>query len=55
MVMMKEHQIKEMYEHGLCVTCKAEWSLFTDMERYCDRCKTQIIIIEDEVYFDRGW
>ena len=54
-MMLKEKQIKEMQEHGKCVTCKGEWSLSTKIEKYCESCKTHIIFIEDEVYYDRGW
>ncbi len=54
-MMLKQREVDEMNEHGKCVTCKKEWTLHTDMERYCNRCKTRILILQDEVYFDRGW
>jgi len=54
-MMLKEREVDEMNEHGKCITCKADWSLYTEMERYCKLCKTRIVIIQDEVYFDKGW
>jgi len=49
-MMLKEKEIKELNEDGVCITCKGEWTLLSEMERYCERCATHIIIIEDEVY-----
>lgn len=49
-MMLKEQEVKDMKEHDRCVTCKEEWSLYTDMERYCEGCATHIIIIDDEFY-----
>ena len=33
-----------------CPTCGAEFSLCNDIEKYCDDCKTHIVIFQDEVY-----
>ena len=38
-----------------CLCCGQTWDLHTAMERYCVSCKTQIVIIEDEIYQTQGW
>ena len=55
-MMLKEYEIKDMNENGVCITCKGEWTLVNDEkhrgvgERYCKKCGTHILIIGDEVY-----
>ena len=54
-MMLKEHEIKDMNESGVCIMCESEWTLLNDEEhgvgeRYCENCRTHILIIGDEVY-----
>ena len=49
-MMLKEQEIKKLNEEGVCITCKKEWTLLTELERYCEGCATHIIILDDEFY-----
>ena len=44
-MMLKEQEVKDMKEHDRCVTCNKEWSLHTELERYCEGCATHIITV----------
>ena len=38
-----------------CPNCEAEFTLSTDIEKYCDKCKTHIVIFQDEAYLATGF
>ena len=33
-----------------CPNCEAEFTLCNNIEKYCDKCKTHIVIFQDEAY-----
>ena len=38
-----------------CIMCNGGWTKTTSREKYCESCKTHLLLIEDEVYFTQGW
>ena len=49
---LKEIKLEEV---NCCTLCGGEWTTITLRERYCNGCKTHLVMIEDEVYFTQGW
>tara|TARA_R110002020_G_scaffold29096_5_gene92096 strand:- start:1547 stop:1708 length:162 start_codon:yes stop_codon:yes gene_type:complete len=52
MTMMKN---KDVMASKVCVMCGGKWTMQSAVEKYCDNCKTHILIIEDEIYQQQGW
>ena len=52
--MMALKEIK-MEETLVCIMCGGAWSSQNEMEKYCGKCKTHIVIIDDEIYYAQGW
>ena len=38
-----------------CLTCGGEWSMESDMEKYCGKCNSYLINIDGEIYQQQGW
>jgi len=52
--MMSLREIK-IEETAVCVMCNHEWTTENEVEKYCGKCKSHIVIIQDEVYYSQGW
>ena len=52
MTMMKN---KDVMASKVCVVCGGDWTMQSHVEKYCDKCKSHMLIIEDEVYLQQGW
>jgi len=52
--MMSLREIK-IEETEACVMCNHKWTTENEVEKYCGKCKSHIVIIQDEVYYSQGW
>ena len=52
MTMMKN---KDAMTSKVCVVCGGDWTMQSHVEKYCDKCKSHMLIIEDEIYLQQGW
>jgi len=54
MTMTMEQRLK-IEDAKVCVVCGGHWTMQTKVEKYCDKCKSHLLQIEDELYLQRGW